>query len=347
LRINKLGRTNIKVSRICLGTMTFGEQNNSKDAYRQLDLAIDYGVNFLDTAEAYSFPGRPKTQGSSEKIIGNWLHDRGNRDKIVVASKITGPSKERSHIRGGELRYTRKQITEAVDLSLKRLKTDYIDLYQTHWPERKSNYFGKLGYSHAEEEDNITPLEEQLGALSEQVKAGKIRAIGVSNETAWGLMSFLKISEQTGLTRIAAIQNPFNLICRQFEIGLAEASIREDVGLLAYSPLAFGALTGKYLNGHLPKNSRHKLFPQFIRYFNSGGIKATKAYVALAKKHGIEPSQMALAFVNSQQFLTSSIIGATNEEQLKSNLKTEDMVLSDEIKEKIEAIHIENSNPSP
>jgi aryl-alcohol dehydrogenase-like predicted oxidoreductase len=326
--------------------MTFGEQNNSKDAYRQLDLAIDHGVNFIDTAEAYSFPGRPETQGSSEKIIGSWLRDRGNRNKIVIATKITGPSKERSHIRGGKLKYTRKQVAEAVDLSLKRLKTDYIDLYQTHWPERKSNYFGKLGYLHAEDDD-ITPLEEQLGALNEQVKIGKIRAIGVSNETAWGLMAFLKISEQTGLTRIAAIQNPYNLICRQFEIGLAEASIREDVGLLAYSPLAFGALTGKYLNGQLPENSRHKLFPQFIRYFKSGGIKATESYVALAQKHGIEPSQMALAFVNSQYFLTANIIGATNEEQLKSNLKTEEMVLSDEIKKEIEAIHMENSNPSP
>ena len=341
-----MGRTDIKVSRICLGTMTFGEQNNSNDAFKQLDIAVDHGVNFLDTAEAYSFPGRPETQGASEKIIGNWLHSRGNRDKIVIATKITGPSKERSHIRSGILNYTREQVSEAVDLSLKRLKTDFIDLYQTHWPERNSNYFGKLGYTHTEEDD-LTSLEEQLDALNEQVKLGKIRTIGVSNETAWGLMAFLRISERTGLARISTIQNPYNLICRQYEIGLAEASIREDVGLLAYSPLAFGALTGKYLNGNLPKNSRHKLFPQFVRYFKSGGIKATKAYVALAQKHGIEASQMALTFVNSQRFLTSNIIGATTIEQLKSNLKTEDMVLSDEIKEEIEAIHMENSNPAP
>jgi aryl-alcohol dehydrogenase-like predicted oxidoreductase len=346
LKINKLGRTDIKVSRICLGTMTFGEQNNFNDAYQQLDIAIDHGVNFFDTAEAYSFPGRPETQGDSEKIIGNWLHSRHNRDKIVIATKITGPSEERSHIRSGKLKYSRKQISEAVDLSLKRLRTDFIDLYQTHWPERKSNYFGKLGYSHVEEDD-LTPLEEQLDALNEQVKAGKIRAIGVSNETAWGLMAFLKISDQKGLARISAIQNPYNLICRQFEIGLAEVSIREDVGLLAYSPLAFGALTGKYLNGQLPENSRHKLFPQFKRYFKSAGLKATKAYVAVAQKYGIEASQMALAFVNSQRFLTSNIIGATTLEQLKSNLKTEDMILSDEIKEEIEAIHMENSNPAP
>ena len=346
MKYNELGRTGIKVSRMCLGTMTFGEQNTPEDAFRQLDLAVDLGVNFLDTAEAYSFPSRRETQGSSEEIIGNWLHARGNRDKIVIATKITGPSEQRSHIRSGELKYTHKQVSEAVDLSLKRLKTDFIDLYQTHWPDRKSNYFGKLGYTHSEE-DNFKPLEEQLEALSEQVKAGKIRAIGVSNETAWGLMKFLGIAERTGLSRVATIQNPFNLICRQFEVGLAEVAIRENVGLLAYSPLAFGALTGKYLNGHLPDNSRHKMFPQFIRYFKPSGIKATGSYCALAQKHGIKASQMALAFVNSQPFLTANIIGATTEEQLKSNLQSENMVLSDAIIKEIEAIHIENSNPSP
>ncbi|MEE2698317.1 MAG: NADP(H)-dependent aldo-keto reductase [Pseudomonadota bacterium] len=347
MKINKLGRTGIKVSRICLGTMTYGEQNTKIEAHRQLDLAVDHGVNFLDTAEAYSFPGRRKTQGMSEKIIGEWLLARNNRDKIVIATKITGPSDQRSHIRGGELSYSHKQISEAVDLSLKRLNTDYIDLYQTHWPERKSNYFGKLGYSHTEENEKITPLEEQLDALNQQVKAGKIRAIGVSNETAWGLMKFLNISEQTGLTRIATIQNPYNLICRQFEVGLSEVSIREDVGLLAYSPLAFGALTGKYLNGNLPEKSRHKLFPQFVRYFKPAGIKATESYVLLAKKHGLEPSQMALAFVNSQKFLTANIIGATTEKQLISNLNAENIILSDEVIKDIDLIHKSNSNPSP
>jgi aryl-alcohol dehydrogenase-like predicted oxidoreductase len=346
LKINELGLTGIKVSRLCLGTMTFGEQNTPKDAFRQLDLAVEYGVNFFDTAEAYSFPSRHETQGRSEIIIGDWLRARGNRDKIVIATKITGPSEQRSHIRGGELKYTHKQVSEAVNLSLSRLKTDFIDLYQTHWPERKSNYFGKLDYIHAEENDT-TPLEEQLDALTAQVKAGKIRAIGVSNETAWGLMTFLAIAERTGLSRIATIQNPFNLICRQFEIGLAEVAIRENVGLLAYSPLAFGALTGKYLNDQWPENSRHKLYPQFMRYFKSGGIQATEAYVALAHKHGLEASQMALSFVNSQRFLTANIIGATTEEQLKSNLKTENMVLSDEVRKEIEEIHIKNSNPSP
>jgi aryl-alcohol dehydrogenase-like predicted oxidoreductase len=346
MKINELGRTGIQVSRICLGTMTFGQQNTQEEAHRQLDMAVDHGVNFLDTAEAYSFPGRPETQGRSEEIIGDWMQARGNRDKMIVATKITGPSSERSHIRDGQLNFSRSQIAEAVDLSLKRLKTDVIDLYQTHWPERKSNYFGRLDYAHVEDADG-TPMEEQLDALADQVKAGKIRAIGVSNETAWGLMRFLEIAERLGLPRLASIQNPFNLICRQFEIGLSEPAIREDVGLLAYSPLAFGALTGKYLDDQLPDASRHKLFPKFMRYFKANGVRATGAYVALAREHGIDPSQMALAFVHSRRFLTSTIIGATTPEQLQSNLDTEGMALSDEVLAAIDAIHADNPNPAP
>ncbi|MBC8339740.1 MAG: NADP(H)-dependent aldo-keto reductase [Alphaproteobacteria bacterium] len=346
MKMNPLGRTGITVSRICLGTMTFGQQNTEEDAHRQLDMALDHGVNFIDTAEAYSFPGRPETQGRSEEIIGTWMQARGNRDKVVIATKITGPSNERSHIRNGKLDFSREQVTAAVDLSLKRLKTDVIDLYQTHWPERKANYFGKLDYVHAGIQD-FTPMEEQIDALGEQVKAGKVRAIGVSNETAWGVMKFLEIAERTGLPRLASIQNPYNLICRQFDIGLAEPAMREDVGLLAYSPLAFGALTGKYLDGQLPEGSRHKLFPQFKRYFKPNGVKAVEAYVALARVHGLEPSQMALAFVHSRPFLTSTIIGATTEEQLKSNLETEDMTLPEDVLERIEAIHADNPNPGP
>lgn len=349
MKFNELGRTGIKVSRICLGTMTFGEQNTEAESFAQLDMAVDHGVNFLDTAEAYSFPARPKTQGDSERIIGNWMKAKGNRADIVLATKITGPSGpsgHRSHIRDGNLTFGRKQVTEAVNLSLERLQTDYIDLYQTHWPERKANYFGNLDYRH-KEDDTFTPMEEQLDALGEQVKAGKIRAIGVSNETPWGLMTFLEIAGRTGLPRIASIQNPFNLICRQYEVGLSEISIREDCGLLAYSPLAFGALTGKYLGGKLPDGTRHKLFPQFLRYFKPNGIKATEAYVALAKEHGLEPSQMALAFVNSRPFLTSNIIGATSTKQLQSNLDTEDMVLPDEVLGGIEALHTEFSHPGP
>ncbi|NQV84024.1 MAG: NADP(H)-dependent aldo-keto reductase [Rhodospirillales bacterium] len=346
MKMNPLGRTGIQVSRICLGTMTFGQQNTEEEGHRQMDMAVDHGVNFFDTAEAYSFPGRPETQGRSEEIIGSWMQARGNRDKVVIATKITGPSNERSHIRGGKLNFSREQVTDAVDLSLKRLKTDVIDLYQTHWPERKANYFGRLDYAHTDSDDG-TPMEEQLSALGEQVKAGKIRAIGVSNETAWGLMKFQEIAERTGLPRIASIQNPFNLICRQFEIGLSEVAIREDAGLLAYSPLGFGALTGKYLNGQLPDASRHKLFPQFMRYFKPNGVRATEAYVALAGKHGLDPAQMALAFVHSRPFLTSTIIGATTPEQLQSNLDTEDMALPDDVLAGIDAIHAEDTNPAP
>jgi aryl-alcohol dehydrogenase-like predicted oxidoreductase len=346
MKFNELGRTGIKVSRICLGTMTFGEQNTEDESHRQLDMAYEHGVNFFDTAETYSFPGRPETQGNSERIIGTWMKARKNRNKVIIATKIAGPSAERSHIRSGILKFTREQVAEAADLSLKRLQTDTIDLYQTHWPERKANYFGRLDYAHTENED-MTPMEEQLDALTDQVKAGKIRAIGVSNETAWGLMKFLKIAERADLSRIASIQNPYNLLCRQFEIGLAEVALREDCGLLAYSPLAFGALTGKYLGGALPEGSRHKLFPRFMRYFKPNGLKATGKYVKLARDHGLEPSRMALVFVNSRRFLTSTIIAATSTEQLASNLATEDMELSEDVLQAIEAIHAEDTNPSP
>ncbi len=346
MKFNELGRTGLKVSRLCLGTMTFGEQNTEAEGHRQLDMAVDHGVNFIDTAEMYSFPGNPKTQGSTEKIIGTWMKARGNRSQMVVATKITGPSSGLKYIRGGDLSFGRKQVAEAVDLSLKRLQTDYIDLYQTHWPERPANYFGRLDYDHDENAD-FTPMEEQLDAFAEQVKAGKIRAFGVSNETPWGLMTFLEIAGQTGLPRVASIQNPYNLICRTFEIGLSEVAIREDCGLLAYSPLAFGALSGKYLSGKEPEGSRHKLFPQFGRYFKPAGVKATEAYVKLAGDHGLDPARMALAFVNSRRFLTANIIGATTMEQLQSNLASEDMALSEDVVAGIEAIHAEHANPAP
>jgi len=346
MKINELGRTGIKVSRLCLGTMTFGEQNTQAEGHAQMDMAAAHGVNFFDSAEAYSFPADPKTQGDSERIIGTWTKERGNRADVVIATKIAGPSGDRTHIRNGNLVFNREQVTEAVNQSLERLQTDYIDLYQTHWPERKANYFGKLDYAHTEADD-FTPMQEQLEALGEQVKAGKIRAIGVSNETAWGLMKFQEIAERTGLPRISSIQNPYNLLCRQYEVGLSEVSFREDCGLLAYSPLGFGALTGKYLGGALPDGTRHQLFPQFKRYFKPNAIKATEAYVALAKEHGLEPSQMALAFVNSRPFLTANILGATSNDQLKSNLETEDMTLSDDVLAAIEALHVEFSHPAP
>ncbi len=286
MQMNELGRTGLKVSRLCLGTMTFGEQNTQAEGHRQLDMAFENGVNFIDTAEMYSFPGKPETQGATEKIIGAWMKAKANRSDVIVATKITGPGSGLKHVRGGRLGFTRENVAEAVDLSLQRLGTDYIDLYQTHWPERPANYFGKLDYVHDEAAD-LTPMEEQLDALAAQVKAGKVRAIGISNETPWGMMKFLEIAERAGLPRIASIQNPYNLICRTFEVGLSEIAIREDCGLLAYSPLAFGALTGKYLNGQKPDNSRHHLFPQFSRYFKPNGIKATESYMRLARDHGL------------------------------------------------------------
>ncbi len=346
MHLNELGRTGIKVSRICLGTMTFGEQNSKAEGHRQLDMAFDHGVNFLDTAEMYSFPSKPETQGSTEKIIGTWMKARKNRSVVIIATKITGPGSGLKYIRGGDLGFGRKQVSDAVELSLKRLGTDYIDLYQTHWPERPANYFGRLDYQHSESAD-FTPMEEQLDAFAEQVKAGKIRAFGVSNETAWGLMKFLEIADRTGLPRVASIQNPYSLICRTFEVGLSEVAIREDCGLLAYSPLAFGALSGKYLGGNEPKGSRHALFPEFGRYFKPDAVKATEKYVKLARDHDLEPSQMALAFVNSRRFLTSNIIGATTTEQLQSNLASEDMALSEDVVAGIEAIHAEHANPAP
>jgi len=344
--MNPLGRTGIEVSRLCLGTMTFGQQTGEKDAHRQLDMARDHGVNFIDTAEMYSFPGRAETQGSTERFIGNWMKARKNRAEVVVATKITGPGAGFGYIRGGKQRFTADQVAEAVDGSLKRLQTDVIDLYQTHWPERETNFFGRLDYVH-DDDDASTPLDEQLDALARQVEAGKVRAVGVSNETPWGVMKLLAVAERLGLPRVASIQNPYNLICRTFETGLSEIAIREDCGLLAYSPLAFGALTGKYLNGARPEGSRHVLFPRYKRYFKPDGVKATEAYVALAREHGLEPAEMALAFVNSRRFLTATIIAATTEEQLAQNLASEGTVLSDAVVVAIDAIHAGFPNPAP
>ncbi len=346
MRMNPLGRTGIQVSRICLGTMTFGGQNDESEAHAQLDIAFERGVNFLDTAEMYAFPAGPRTQGESERIVGAWMKARKNRDSVVVATKITGPGGRFEHIRGGDMRFGRKQVREAVELSLKRLGTDYIDLYQTHWPARPANYFGKLGYEH-DETAQWTPLEETLEAVGEEIEAGRVRAFGPSNETAWGAMEHVKLSQSNGSPRIASIQNPYNLLCRTYEVGLAEVSIREDCGLLAYSPLAFGALTGKYLDGALPDGSRHKLFPEYMRYFRPAGTEATAAYVALARQHGLDPTQMAIAYVNSRRFLTSTIIGATTLEQLETNLAAEELALGDDVVAGIEAIHAANTNPAP
>ena len=346
MEMRQLGRTGIKVSRICLGTMTFGAQNTEAEGHAQLDMALDHGVNFIDTAEMYSFPRDPKTQGDSERIVGSWMKARGNRDKVVVATKITGPGETLGHIRGGDLSFCKKQMEAAVELSLKRLQTDTIDLYQTHWPERPANYFGKLGFQQ-DPTAPFTPFDETLEAAEALIKAGKIRAFGVSNETPWGVAAMLRLSDAGTGTRIASIQNPYNLLNRTFEVGLAEMAIREDVGLLAYSPLGFGALTGKYLDGPAPEGSRLKLFPSFQRHFKPNGVEATRRYVKLSKDNGLDPAQMALAYVNSRPFLTSNIIGATTLEQLKTNLASEALTLSDDLLAEIERIHQDIPNPAP
>jgi len=347
MHYNSLGRTDIQVSRICMGTMTYGEQNTEDEAFRLSDMCMDMGVNFFDTAEMYSFPSSPETQGDSERAVGNWMAARGNRDKVVVATKITGPDDDTfAHVRNGDLSFGRKQIEDAVHQSLERLKTDYIDLYQLHWPERSTNFFGQLGYTHAEDE-TWTPFEDVLESLDRLVDAGKIRAIGCSNESPWGLMKMLAVAEQNSLPRMVSIQNPYSLLNRTFEVGLAEVAIREDCGLLAYSPLAFGVLSGKYLNGPAPEKSRLALYPQYGRYTKPRGVKATEAYVALAREHGLDPAQMALAYVNTRRFMTSNIIGATTPEQLESNIMSDDLVLSDSVLEGIENIHNMDANPAP
>ena len=346
MEYRKLGNTDIDVSIICLGTMTWGEQNNKKEAFSQMDCALDYGVNFFDTAELYSVPPRKETWGSTEKIIGDWLEERGCREKVILATKVTGRSGMK-WFRNKETRLNKEQINLAVDGSLKRLKTDYIDLYQLHWPDRKSNFFGQLSYKH-QNDDDFVEIEEQLGVLSELVESGKVRYIGLSNETPWGLMKFLSIAERLDFPRVVSIQNPYSLLNRSYEVGLAEISIREKCGLLAYSPLAFGMLTGKYDNGSKPDGARLTLFGNmFTRYTKPKGLKYSEKFNDLAKRFNISPTQMALAFVNSRDFLTSNIIGATNLQQLKENIESYKVKLSEDILDEIEKISEENPFPCP
>ncbi len=345
MHYHRLGRTDLKVSRICLGTMTWGEQNSEAEAHEQLDYALEAGINFIDTAELYPVPPRAETQGRTEAYIGSWLKGRKCRDRIVLASKVAGPAARTQHIRP-ILRLDRANIEAAIETSLQRLQTDYLDLYQLHWPDRPANYFGQLGYTHHEDESPI-PIEETLRALEDLVQAGKIRHIGISNETPWGAMEYLRLAEQLDLPRIVSIQNPYSLLNRTFEVGLAEISHRETVGLLAYSPMAFGMLSGKYAGGAKPEGARLTLWSYFDRYSNPQAIAATEAYVKLAREHGLSPAQMALAFVNQRPFLTSNIIGATTLEQLKENIESDTVELSDELLEAIDAIHKEHPNPSP
>lgn len=343
--VRNLGRSNLKVSNLCLGSMTWGEQNSEAEAFAQIDRASAAGVNFIDTAEMYPVPPRADTYSRTEQFIGNFFKTRGTRADWVLASKIAGPGNSIGYIRDGQLKHNRTHIVAALDASLKRLQTDWIDLYQLHWPERSTNYFGQLGYQHQDEQ--FTPLQETLEVLGEQVKAGKIRHVGLSNETPWGTMRYLQLAESLGLPRMVSIQNPYNLLNRTFEVGLAEIAQREDCGLLAYSPLAFGMLCGKYANGARPANARLSLFNRFTRYTNPQAEAACACYVALAHKHGLDPAQMALAFVSSRPFVTSTIIGATSLAQLDSNLASADLRLSSELLAAIDAIHISQPNPAP
>jgi aryl-alcohol dehydrogenase-like predicted oxidoreductase len=341
----QLGRTDLRVSALCLGSMTWGEQNTANDAFAQIERSKAAGVNFIDTAEMYPVPPRAETYSTTEQIIGEYFAKHGNRADWVLASKVAGPGNGIDYIRDGQLKHNRAHITAALDASLERLRTDWIDLYQLHWPERPTNFFGQLGYKHRD--SDFTPLEETLEALDEQVKAGKIRHIGLSNETPWGTLKFLQLAEQRGWSRAISIQNPYNLLNRSFEVGLAEIALREDCGLLAYSPLAFGMLSGKYEGGARPANARISLFSRFARYTNPQAEAACSRYVALAREHGLDPAQMALAFVTAQPFVTSNIIGATTLEQLDSNLASAQLRLSDEVLAGIEAIHTQQPNPAP
>ncbi|CAH3761872.1 MULTISPECIES: NADP(H)-dependent aldo-keto reductase [Serratia] len=346
MQYHRIPHSSLEVSVLGLGTMTFGEQNSEADAHAQLDYALAAGVNLIDTAELYPVPPRPETQGLTESYIGSWLKARGNREKIVLASKVSGPVRGTDSSIRPQQALDRKNIRAALDASLKRLNTDYLDLYQLHWPQRATNCFGKLNYQYTDDKATVTLLET-LEALTEQVRAGKIRYIGVSNETPWGVMRYLQLAEKHELPRIVSIQNPYSLLNRSFEIGLAEISQHEGVELLAYSSLAFGTLSGKYLNGAKPAGARNTLFTRFNRYSGQQTQLAIAECVALAKKHGLDPSQMALAFVRQQPFVASTLLGATTVDQLKINIDSLDVVLDEDVLQALEEIHTRFTIPAP
>ncbi|MDZ7751056.1 MAG: NADP(H)-dependent aldo-keto reductase [Gammaproteobacteria bacterium] len=342
-----LGRTDLEVSVICLGTMTWGEQNSEVEAHAQLDYALDHGVNFIDAAELYPIPPRAETYGRTETYIGSWLARRGNRDRVVLSTKAAGPGADWiPHIRGGRSRYDAGNLREALEASLRRLGTDYIDLYQLHWPERNTNFFGRLGYEVLPDEA-FTPFAETLEALDTLVKEGKIRHFGLSNESAWGAMSYIHAATIGDLPRPASIQNPYSLLNRSFEVGLAEVAHREALALLAYSPLGFGVLTGKYLDGARPAGARISRWPAYARYLGDESVAATRAYVDLARHHGLDPAQLALAYANSRPFLAATIIGATDLDQLATNIGSAGVILSPPVLEAIEAIHKRHPYPAP
>ena len=345
MKFKKLGTTNLDVSLICLGTMTWGTQNTEKEAFEQMDYSVEKGINFFDTAELYSVPPNSDSYGKTEIMIGNWFEKRKNRKKIILATKVAGPGC--NWIRGGGNNFDEKTIGEAIDGSLKRLKTDYIDLYQLHWPERSTNYFGKRDYTLDSDEGEWNSFESVLEALEKFIKSGKIRYIGMSNETPYGLSKYIELSKSKKLPRMMSVQNPYNLVNRTYEIGMSEISIREKCGLLVYYPLATGALSGKYRNGQMPKNSRQALFKGWERHLNPLAMKAYEEYYKLAKENNMTMAQLAQAFVNTRPFVTSNIIGATTMDQLKENINSVNIELSDDILSKINIIHNNNPNPSP
>lgn len=345
MKYTTLPNTDIKVSKICLGTMTFGQQNTEADGHAQMDYALENGVNFFDTAEMYSVPAREETYGSTEKILGTWFKKTGKREEIVLASKIAGPNPNFEYMRE-KLDFSPGSIKFALNNSLQRLQTDYIDVYQLHWPERKTNYFGQRGFKVQDDawEDNIHNVLETLDGF---IKEGKIKHIGLSNENPWGIMRFLEESKYNNLPRVKTIQNPYSLLNRLFENGSAEICLRENVGLLAYSPMAFGVLSGKFLTGENHPNARIKLFPQYSRYNSSQSTEATRLYQEIAKKNGLTLTELSLAFIQQQPFVTSTIIGATTLEQLKENIDTIQVSLSDEILKAIDEVHAVIPDPAP
>ena len=346
MNYKKLGNTNLKVSTICLGTMTWGEQNTQKEGFEQMDYALDQGVNFWDTAELYAVPPRAETYGHTEIIIGNWFKKTKKRDKVILATKIAGPT--RAYLRGGANSYGLEKMTEAINDSLKRLQTDYIDLYQLHWPERNTNAFGRLGYEHKENND-WTKFEDVLGNLQRFIDSGKIREVGLSNETPWGVSKYLESSKEKNLPRMISIQNPYSLVNRAYEIGLAEISIRDEIGLLAYSPLASGYLSGKYRNEKYPKGSRMERDWDFWKYrYNTPNLKnAVEEYCKISEKYNLNMSQMSLKFCETQPFMTSVIIGATTMEQLKTNIESVNIKLSDDVIKEINKVQTIYPNPCP
>lgn len=346
MKYTRIPHTDIRISKICLGTMTWGRQNTEQEAHRQMDHALDQGVNFFDTAELYPIPVKKELYAVTEEFIGNWFKKTGNRDRVVLASKISGKGHNGKHIRNNG--FAREALIEAVEGSLKRLQTDHIDLYQLHWPERNTNYFGQRGYNaHLLDgwEDNI---HQVLETLAELIAAGKIGHVGLSNETPWGCMRFLEESKvHQNLPRMLTIQNPYNLLTRLFEVGLSEISMREQLGLLAHSPLGFGVLSGKYLGEVPPRRARTTLFPEYTRYQGETAVEATRKYAELAHMHGLSPAQMALAFVHSRPFVTSTVIGATTMDQLEENIGSLEVELSDAILEGIAEIHRTHPDPAP